>query len=254
MSTDRRLEALARRLRDARHVAVLTGAGISAESGIPTFRDAQSGLWARYRAEDLATPEAFRRDPELVWRWYLWRRDLCRAAQPNAGHLALVELARQVPRLTLVTQNVDGLHRRAGSRNVLELHGCLLEARRLDDGAVVPLPETPATLPPRCPRSGALLRPNVVWFGEALPAHILAAAGQAARDCDVMLVVGTSALVAPASALPFAALEADAFVVEVNPCETPLSASASLHLQGPASEILPRLLPGAWPCETREPG
>lgn len=243
------LEAIAARLREARYVAVLTGAGISAESGIPTFRDAQSGLWAKYRAEDLATPQAFERDRELVWRWYLWRRELVLGAAPNAGHLALVELERRMPRFTLVTQNVDGLHRRAGSAGPLELHGCLLQARRLDDGVVVDLPDSLQELPPRCPLSGSLLRPNVVWFGESLPAEPLARAAAAAQACDLMLVVGTSALVYPAAGLPLQALDAGAFVVEINPQQTPLTAQVPAHLRGTAAVMLPALLRAAWPDE-----
>ncbi len=246
MSDAAGIAAVAARLRGAGHLAVLTGAGISAQSGIPTFRDAQTGLWAKYRAEDLATPEAFERDPELVWRWYLWRRDLCRAAAPNAGHLALVEMERRAARFTLVTQNVDGLHRRAGHAEPLELHGCLLQARRLGDGAVVSLPEVAKAVPPRCEATGAMLRPNVVWFGESLPQDTLARAERAARECDLMLVVGTSSLVHPAAGLPRVALDAGAFVVEVNPQATPLTPHVSARLEGGAASVLPRLVEAAW--------
>ena len=242
------LDALAVRLRVVRHLVVLTGAGISAESGIPTFRDAQTGLWARYRAEDLATPEAFARDPALVWRWYLWRRRLVETAAPNAGHLALVTLEQRVARFTLITQNVDGLHRRAGSADPIELHGCLLQARRMDGGEPVEFAPSDDESPPRSAETDELLRPNVVWFGESLPREPLARAEAAATDCDLMLVVGTSALVQPAAGLPLAALQAGAFVVEVNPQATPLSAHVSMRLAGNAAEVLPALLEAAWPA------
>ncbi|MCW5575364.1 MAG: NAD-dependent deacylase [Burkholderiales bacterium] len=245
-ATARVPEAAARALQEARSVAVLTGAGISAESGVPTFRDAQTGLWARYRAEDLATPEAFARDPVLLWNWYLWRRRLVGEAAPNAGHLALVELERRVPAFTLVTQNVDGLHRRAGSRAVVELHGCLLQGRRLDDGAVVEFEDPPAGQMPVCPQTGARLRPNVVWFGEMLPAVAMVAAREAAESCDLMLVVGTSGLVYPAAGLPAMAAEAGAKVMEVNPVDTPLTPLADWALRGGAATVLPALLARAF--------
>ncbi len=228
-------------LREASRVAVLTGAGISAESGIPTFRGA-GGLWRQFRAEELATPEAFRRDPRLVWEWYDWRRGLIAAASPNAGHLALAELERRKPGLALMTQNVDGLHERAGSRNVLKLHGdiwtlrctgCLRERR--DERT--PLPE----LPPRCD-CGALLRPGVVWFGEPLPAEIWEAAEEAARTAEVFLVVGTAAVVYPAAGLALRAKAAGAKVIEVNPEETPFSGTVDCSLRGRAGEVLPQLL------------
>lgn len=170
-------------------MAVLTGAGISAESGVPTFRDAQTGLWERYRPEDLATPEAFARDPELVWSWYAWRRELVGGVEPNAGHRALVDLEVRVPRFTLATQNVDGLHRRAGNRNVLELHGdisrtiCSRERVAVDTEGV-------EGEPPACPECGAYLRPEVVWFGEALPTEAFERAHEAACESDVFLSVG----------------------------------------------------------------
>ena len=155
-------------LRDARHVVALTGSGISAESGVPTFREAQSGLWERYDPQQLATPQAFARDPRLVWEWYEWRRKLVREAEPNPGHRALAELERRIPGFTLVTQNVDELHARAGSRNVIELHGSILRSKCSREAVIVEL-ERNDPVPPRCPRCGALLRPDVVWFGEMLP-------------------------------------------------------------------------------------
>jgi NAD-dependent deacetylase len=232
-------------LRWARHVAVLTGAGISAESGVPTFREAQTGLWARFDPAELATPEAFRRDPRLVWEWYAWRRELVGKARPNPGHLALVDLERRVPTFTLITQNVDGLHQRAGSRNVVELHGNLARTRCAVEGT--PAESEGSSLPPLCPRCGGLLRPDVVWFGEALPEAALTAAWRAAEECDLFLSVGTSSLVEPAASLPYAALRRGAPLAEVNPTRTPLSAAATWHLAGPSGELLPALVCATWP-------
>src|SRR5262245_45589091 len=181
-------------LRRASRVAALTGAGISAASGIPTFRDAQTGLWARFRPEELATPAAFRRDPQLVWDWYEWRRGLVARAAPNAGHRALARLQARLPAFVLITQNVDGLHQRAGSRTVIELHGNIARNKCFAEDLVVDQWD-PSARPPRCPRCGASLRPDVVWFGEALPAQALAAAEAAAQDCEVFFSIGTSALV-----------------------------------------------------------
>lgn len=227
----------------ARHVAVLTGAGISAESGIPTFRDAQTGLWARYDPQELATPWALRQNPGLVWSWYEWRRSLVRKAKPNPGHRALVELEDLVPRFTLITQNVDGLHQAAGSRNVIELHGNIMRTRCADCGRQV---DTWASPPqgqaPACPHCRGILRPDVVFFGEPLPPEALAKAFEAANHCDVMLVVGTSAVVEPAASLPRYALQAGATVVEVNPHETPLSPLVHYRLAQPAGRVLPALV------------
>jgi len=244
-------EALIRRLRAARHIAALTGAGISAESGLPTFRDPQTGLWARYRPEDLATPEAFARDPALVWRWYEWRRSLVAKAEPNPAHHALVCIETLVPRFTLITQNVDGLHERAGSRNVIELHGriqrtkCSREGRLVeawDDGAV----------PPRCPACGAPLRPDVVWFGESLPPGAFERAVAAAGDCDALLVIGTSGVVYPAAGLVPLARRAGAAIVVVNtaPPDAPLGPD-EWHLTGPAAKVLPALVEAVWADEGR---
>jgi len=231
-------------LRAARHVLVLSGAGVSAESGVPTFRDAQTGLWQHHSAEELATPEAFARNPELVWNWYAWRRELATRAEPNPGHVALAQLATLVARLTLVTQNVDGLHQRAGSREVIEFHGNLLRDRCSAACGVVAdaTPESPSASPPPCPRCGAHLRPDVVWFGETIPATALRAAGAAAEDCDLLISVGTSSLVYPAAALAEIALRAGAVVVEINPAPTPLSTLAEHVLRGTAGEVLPALV------------
>lgn len=226
----------------AGRLAVLTGAGVSAESGIPTFRDALTGLWARFRPEDLATPEAFLADPKLVWDWYAWRRAKVDEVRPNAAHVALAELAGRKA-LTLVTQNVDGLHQQAGSPDVIELHGNIRRvkcfdhghpAQRWDEGDFVP----------KCARCGSLLRPDVVWFGEALPEAAIAQARAAAADCDVFLSVGTSSVVEPAASLPVMARQGGAFVIEVNPQPTPLTPLAHVALRGPAGVVLPRLLYG----------
>jgi NAD-dependent deacetylase len=226
----------------AGRIVAFTGAGISAESGVPTFRGA-GGLWRSFRPEDLATPEAFHRDPKLVWEWYDWRRGLVAGATPNPGHYALAELERRKIGFVLVTQNVDGLHRRAGSRNVLRLHGdiwvlrCLECGREnIDERAALP------KLPPTC-ECGGMQRPGVVWFGEALDAEVLDAAVNAARSAAVLISIGTSAVVHPAAGLIDIAKRAGGKIVEVNPDETPYSGIADIRLSGPAGTILPRLIP-----------
>ena len=235
-------------LEHATSIAVLTGAGISAESGIPTFRDALTGLWENFRPEELATPEAFEANPKLVWDWYAWRRDAVARAAPNDGHRALAGLERECRErevdFTLVTQNVDGLHREAGSHRVVELHGNIRRVKCFGQHHTVETwPEGDGV--PACPRCGSLLRPDVVWFGEMLPADALAAALAAARTCDVFLCVGTSAVVEPAASLPFMALQAGARVIEVNPQSTPLSSSASVSLRGTAAHVLPLIIGAA---------
>ena len=233
-------------LRAARSVAVLTGSGISAESGVPTFRDAQTGLWARYDPEELATPEAFEWNPRLVWEWYAWRRELVGKATPNPGHEALAELERRIPELVLITQNVDGLHRRAGSQRVVELHGNIQRSKCSHEGVVVEPREDDTGVPPSCPRCGAPLRPDVVWFGEMLPAGALEEAYEAARRCDLFLSIGTSGVVQPAASLPFEALRSGAVLVEVNPNDTPLTGHAEYALRGRAGEVLPALVGTAY--------
>jgi NAD-dependent deacetylase len=235
------LRSAGARLRAAQRVLVLTGAGVSAESGVPTFRGPE-GLWRQFRPEDLATMDAFERDPKLVWEWYAWRREQIAPLRPNPAHQAIAALEREAPDFLLATQNVDGLHRQAGSRSLVELHGTLWRVRctgcgQVEDDRRVPLPE----LPPRC-ACGAGLRPDVVWFGEALPAAPLEQAFAAARDADVVLVVGTSSLVYPAAALPQAARAAGAFVIEVNPEPTPLTPLAQVSLRGRAAEVVPALV------------
>jgi NAD-dependent deacetylase len=238
---------LLQKFRGARRVVALTGAGISAESGIPTFRDAQTGLWARFRPEELATAAAFRHDPKLVWDWYAWRRGLVAQAAPNAGHRALARLEGLVPELTLVTQNVDGLHGRAGSRRVIELHGNIHRNKCFEEDVVVEGGIAAPDGPPQCPRCGAPLRPDVVWFGESLPPQALAAAEAAARGCDLLFSIGTSAAVFPAAQLPVTALQSGSMVVEINKDPTPLTGVATFSLLGQAGEILPRLLAATWP-------
>ncbi|MBX0326342.1 NAD-dependent deacylase [Oscillochloris sp. ZM17-4] len=234
-------------LRRARHVAVLTGAGVSAESGIPTFRDAQTGLWASFSPEDLASPAGFRRNPRRVWEWYAWRRELVAQAAPNPGHLALAELARYVPQLTLITQNVDGLHQRAGSEAVIELHGNIGRVVCAEEGGVVEQwDESGGELPPRCPRCGAHLRPDVVWFGELLPEAAMAAAWAAARSCDLFLSIGTSGLVEPAASLPRAAMQAGATVAVINLDVTTAARPPLYTLNARSGELLPALLRAAW--------
>jgi NAD-dependent deacetylase len=242
---------LPRILRDAGRVTVLTGSGVSSESGVPTFREAQTGLWERFDPQQLATPEAFDRDPRLVWEWYAWRRRLVSEAEPNPAHRALAELEGMVPEFTLVTQNVDGLHQRAGSWSVIELHGNILRSKCSWEGVIVEPEDHDESVPPVCPGCGASLRPDVVWFGELLPAAAMEAASEAARGCDVFLSVGTSSLVYPAAALPYEALENGATVVEVNPSETPLTGQADHALRGRAGEVLPDLLRLAFSSSDR---
>jgi len=227
-------------LRDARHVCVLTGAGISAESGVPTFRGAQDGLWAKFDPYELASPAGFERDPALVWRWYRWRRELVAKAEPNPAHRALAKLSSLVPRLTLVTQNVDGLHQRAGSRQVIEFHGNLFVTRCIAEGCVIDVDDTAEV--PVCPNCGAAARPGVVWFGETIAEHALNESFAAAADCDTFLSVGTSSLVYPAAGLAEAATDAGAIVVEINPEPTELSSAFNFTLQGKAGSVLPDLI------------
>jgi NAD-dependent deacetylase len=237
-------------LRDARHVVVFTGAGVSAESGIPTFRDAQTGLWARFDPTELATPEAFERDPALVWGWYEWRRNRVLRAQPNPAHRAIAALGAKVPKLTLVTQNVDDLHERGGSRDVVHLHG-RIQAPRCEacsapftlPGGAPDVPDDGARIePPRCAHCDGRIRPGVVWFGEALPEDAWDLATRAVRDCDLFFCVGTSALVYPAASLVHLATAAGAVTVQVNPNQTEMDRRVTHTLRGPAGVILPELV------------
>ncbi len=238
-------QALVTALRGARRVTVLTGAGVSAESDVPTFRDPQ-GLWATFKPEELATPEAFRRHPRRVWEWYAWRRECIHTVSPNPGHIALAEMERRLDSFTLVTQNVDGLHQRAGSQRVIELHGNITRTKCFDEDKLVESWGETGEVPPRCPRCGGMLRPDVVWFGETLPVEAIVEAESASRDCEVFLCVGTSTAVYPAAGLPFTALRSGAVVVEVNPGETALTAQASFALRGPSGKVLPELLQAVW--------
>jgi len=233
-------------------IAFLTGAGMSAESGVPTFRDALTGLWSNYDAERLATPDAFRRDPALCWGWYRWRAALVRRAAPNAGHLGIAEFARRGHAVSVVTQNVDDLHERAGSEDVVHLHGSLFASRCLDCGeAMTPDPildrldaidEGTRKTPPPCPRCDGPFRPGVVWFGEALPEDAWDRGCAAVAGCELLVVVGTSGLVQPAASLPLLARERGARVVEINPVDSAVSAIAHERLRMPAAAGIPALL------------
>jgi NAD-dependent deacetylase len=228
-------------VRDARRIVLLSGAGMSAESGVPTFRDAQSGLWAKFRPEELATEQAFRARPQMVWDWYALRREMIARVEPNAGHRAVAAFQQRHPgRLVVVTQNVDGLHKRAGSPGVLALHGNIAQDRWLDPARACCDPQgLEDGHPPRCPVCGNMRRPAVVWFGEMLPAGELAAAEEAAAACDLMLVVGTSGVVHPAAGL---ARMTRGRVAILNPEPTELDDAADAVLRGTAAAVLPRLL------------
>ncbi len=270
-------ERVIHRLRDSRHVAVFTGAGISAESGIPTFRDRFEGLWAKYDPQDVATPDAFRANPQFVWDWHVYLADTVRKASPNAGHAAVAQLQYLVPRLTVITQNIDNLHQAAGSRAVLELHGNLFRLKSFidpdelfagdrspiicpvcdgyalsetcdpyagrEDLAAIELKAGPI---PRCPGCGALLRPDIVWFGEPLDPDILEDAWLAAEVCDAMICIGSSLLVEPAASIPWRAHRRGAMVIEINPEPTSLSQVADASLIGGAATILPQLVGKVW--------
>ena len=243
-------QSLVTRLHAAKHMVVFTGAGVSAESGIATFRDKQTGLWERFDAYELATPEAFNRDPALVWGWYEWRRARVLCAWPNPAHLAIAQLATLVPQFTLITQNVDDLHERAGSSNVLHLHGELMRPRcvRCHEAASYPagIPDIPEggchVEPPTCKSCGAYIRPGVVWFGESLPEHEWLAARDAANRCDALLCIGTSSVVQPAASLTRMAIARGAVTVQVNPNATEIDDEVTCSLRGLAGEVLPRLV------------
>lgn len=233
-------------LRRAPKLAALTGAGVSQESGLRTFRDAQTGLWAQYKPTELASPEAFRRDPKLVWDWYAWRREAVKGVRPNPGHYALVEIEKRLPVFTLITQNVDNLHRFAGSRKLLELHGNIQRVRCAECYTFTETWDDDTESVPKCAECGGLLRPDVVWFGEALPRDQLEAAVTAARSSEIFFSIGTSGVVQPAASLAFAAHNRGAVVVEINAGPTPLTPKADYILQGKSGEILPRLVEAVW--------
>lgn len=230
-------------LKSAQHVVAMTGAGVSAESGVPTFREAQTGLWAKYDPTELATPQAFERNPKLVWQWYQWRRQKVLGVQPNPGHLAIVELARLIPRFSLITQNVDGLHQRSGSQHVIELHGSLMRAKCFGQNHVADAwPDDSTQQPPACVTCGSPMRPDVVWFNEQLPSAALETAFSAAQQCDLFFSIGTSSVVHPAAALATIALDSGATVIEINPNPTPLTAQATYSLRGPSGTLIPELV------------
>ena len=233
-------------IRSSDNIAALTGAGISQESGLRTFRDKLEGIWAQYKPEDLATPEAFERNPEVVWDFYNVRRLRTCEVQPNPGHFALAEMERYIKNFILITQNVDGLHSRAGSRNVLELHGNITRVKCSRNCGIITKWEDTSGCSPACPTCGAKLRPDVVWFGEMLPHDVLTSAMQAARRSDVFLSIGTSALVQPAATLPVLAKQNGAVIVEVNLEATPLTPFVDYFLCGRAGEVLPELVRVTW--------
>ncbi len=238
-------------LRSAERITMMTGAGISAESGVPTFRDAQTGLWAKYDPMELATPQAFRQNPKLVWDWYAWRRELIAETKPNAGHFALVELEQLLPNMMLVTQNVDGHHQLAGSANVIELHGNIGRTKCFEDGRIIDTWAETADLPPRCPHCGAMLRPDVVWFNESLPEAALSQAITASQNCDLYFSIGTSALVQPAASLAHEARRHGATLIEINLEPTPLTKYVTYALHGSAATILPALVKQVFPRQIR---
>ncbi len=236
----------------AERIVFLTGAGMSAESGVPTFRDALTGLWSRFSPEALATSDAYQRDPDLVWGWYEWRRGQVAKLFPNAGHRAIAEFSRTKEHVLLATQNVDDLHERAGSADVLHLHGSLFAPRCFDCGTpstfIDAAPQEPEggrrIAPPRCSACGGMLRPGVVWFGESLPIDVWQKTEAAVVQCDVLICIGTSGLVYPVAGLPAAATRRGATVIQVNPNETPIDAVAQFNLRGSAAVVLPELLAG----------
>ncbi|MGB0910414.1 MAG: SIR2 family NAD-dependent protein deacylase [Nitrospirales bacterium] len=229
------------RLAQAKSVTVLTGAGISADSGVPTFRGAE-GLWKNFRPEELASPDAFEQDPKLVWEWYNWRRELLSTKKPNAAHDALVEIEQRIESFWLITQNVDGLHRAAGSTNVSEIHGNIWKVRCTNCRTIEPNHDVPIEILPRCTGCNGLLRPHIVWFGESLAQEDLDASFSALRNCEILLIIGTSGLVYPAASFAPIAKEQGAFIVELNLDTTPHSDLVDVSFQGRAKELIPQLL------------
>ena len=240
-------QSLINLMRDAKRVAVLTGAGVSAESGVPTFRQAQTGLWAQYDPQSLATPEAFRADPELVWNWYAWRRELAGRVSPNPGHYALAQIEARVEQFDLFTQNVDDLHDQAGSQNITRFHGNIFDIKCFDRHHMIEDWQNLPGTPPECPICGSYLRPDVVWFGEMLPLNAIDYAVETVRQADIVFSIGTSSLVMPAAAVPVEAINASIPVIEINPNPTPISDHVAMALRGKSGEILPTLVDAVWP-------
>jgi NAD-dependent deacetylase len=241
MSHDGLLQEARQRVRVAHSITVLTGAGISADSGVPTFRGPE-GLWRNFPAEELATPEAFARDPRLVWEWYNWRREIIVSKQPNAAHYGVADLERRIPRSWLITQNVDGLHAAAGSEKLSEIHGNIWKVRCTQCGRVTRNTDVPIQLLPKCATCTALLRPHIVWFGEALDPIDLERSHQALTSCDLLLIIGTSGVVYPAASFAPVAKAAGAFIIELNLDPTPQSPVVDLALRGRAKDLVPALL------------
>jgi len=227
-------------------LVALTGAGVSQESGLRTFRDSQTGLWAQYKPEELASPEAFASDPKLIWDWYAWRREAVKSARPNAGHVALVEIEKRVSQFTLITQNVDGLHHMAGTQNLLELHGNIQRVRCSQCSLLAETWDEDSESVPRCTHCNGLLRPDVVWFGESLPRDQLERAVEATRTCEVYFSIGTSGVVQPAASLAHAAKNKGAVLVEINAEPTPLTSKVDYFFQGKSGEILSALVKAVW--------
>ncbi|MBN2470805.1 MAG: NAD-dependent deacylase [Anaerolineae bacterium] len=250
MSVDAKINQAARLLAASQRLVVLTGAGVSKESGVPTFRDALEGLWSRFDPQELATAQAFRRNPKLVWNWYEYRRALVREAAPNPGHEALAALESLLPGVVVVTQNVDDLHQRAGSTDVIALHGAIMRSKCFNSCRGEPTiiavealpPGDEADGPPACPYCGGWVRPDVVWFGESLPKQALERAFALSEAADVMLVVGTSGVVQPAASLPFAAARCGARIIEANPSRSEITTLADVWLDAPSGEVLPRVV------------
>lgn len=235
------LGILREKIATARSLTILTGAGISADSGVPTFRG-KDGLWRSYRAEDLATPEAFERDPRLVWEWYNWRRELIATKRPNQAHDAVAKLERRIQSFWLITQNVDGLHRAAGSQKLSEIHGNIWMVRCTACGSISENRNVPIPILPTCRRCHGVLRPHIVWFGESLFPDDLARCAAALQTCEILLVIGTSGVVYPAAGFASVAKEAGAFVAEINLDQTPHTSLVDLALQGRAKDVVPLLL------------
>jgi len=235
------LERAAEIILSSRYLIALTGAGISAESGIPTFRG-KGGLWEKYRPEELATPEAFARNPKLVWEWYAWRINLIQNAQPNPAHIALAELEKLGVLKVVITQNVDNLHERAGTKNLIKIHGDIFTVWCIKCSYEEKISETPRDLPIRCPKCGGLMRPGVVWFGEPIPPNVLTRVYEEAERADAILVIGTSGVVMPAGAIPRIVKGNGGKIIEINIEETVITPIADVSLRGKAGEILPSVL------------